>query len=638
MNANAKILKRHAAFSPLSSAVLRKLTAHASVEHFTKGQEIYNEGQPCSAMFLLLSGRCQSRVRFQEGSEREINVYLPGDTFGEGAVISRDHYWTTIRVLTDSFVLRISAADIHSVLQKDSRLQEHFYGRLQRHRSDFRNRPELSSLGRVVTVLRLSPLLDLHGLSEHLAKNLRSDLKRAVLVLNFFSSGHHPEPVLLSDWAADSTAVSGIQRRKMKFDRLDLPGIRSLTVTGDLEEPGPAVSHLISFMSALFRYVLVSIPSGANEALAQACVTQSDHSLAFLLLDEENEAKLHAWQGRLEPGWVTPVLCHEQGLPKQEGRSELRQHRTLILNRSDPRHKMALTGMTRFITRGRIGLALSSGGAKGLAHIGVLQVMEEQGIAADCVAGSSMGACIAALWASGMSGSDIEGLALKLERRFSMLRLVDPVFPPRRGFMKGRAIYRWLKEYLGDLYFEDLPRKLYIVITDMETLEEVVVDSGPILPAVHASMAMPGVIVPPRFQGRHCFDGSVANPLPVSVLQDEGVEHVIAVNTIPNPEDLKQCAYNPDAEEESRQSSGGRLRRHIDYFAEGNLLDTFMRSMHGAQTRVAEAACARADVTLRPVSCDGAWHDFSNPRKYLALGRQAALDQLTALQMLEDDR
>ena len=638
MNANAKILKRHTAFSPLSNAVLRKLTAHSSVEHFTKGQEVYREGTPCTAMFLMLSGRCQSMIRFQDESEHELNVYVPGDTFGEGALMSRDAYWTTIRVLTDSSLLRISRDDVAAALEKDLRLREHFYQMLQRNRHAIRNRPSLSSLGRVVSVMRLSPMLDTHPLVEALAKKLREDAHRSILILHFpVQVSDTVQPELLSRWAGGVSVQREGFHLKVPLKRMS-PGIRILPMHNDVDDPRSALSHVISYASSFFRYVIISIPASTEPGLARACVVQSDHTFALLRPTEHSVARLEEWKTLVQADWLTPVVCREEQSPSVLEMPRLAGCQSLVLDPKDRRHGMGVTGMTRMISRSRIGLALSSGGAKSLAHVGVLQVLEEQGVEPDCVAGSSMGACVAALWASGMSAGDLKDVALKLERRFSMLRMIDPVFPPRRGFMKGRAIYRWLEDALGGLHFEDLPRKLYIIVTDMETLERVVVTSGPVLPAIHASMAMPGVIVPPRFRGRYSFDGSIADPLPVGVLQDDGVEHVIAVNTIPNPEDLKACSFDPSEQRPSRWSPFRWLRSQVDFFAEGNLVDLFMRSMHGVQTQVAEASCARADVTIRPVSCDGSWHNFSQPRKYIEIGRQAALAQVDALRQMEESR
>jgi predicted acylesterase/phospholipase RssA len=143
--------------------------------------------------------------------------------------------------------------------------------------------------------------------------------------------------------------------------------------------------------------------------------------------------------------------------------------------------------------------------------------------------------------------------------------------------------------------------------------------------------------VPVRLDGVTYIDGGIADPLPVDVLSERGMEKIIAVNVIPPPERIR---YWLDAK---REKSGREPRRHwlgrfadnhLNYAASGNILDTMMRAINGAQTRVAEAAAREADVVLRPLSGDAVWHDFTRPQKYIALGRSVAEAQLTELKSL----
>jgi len=182
-------------------------------------------------------------------------------------------------------------------------------------------------------------------------------------------------------------------------------------------------------------------------------------------------------------------------------------------------------------------------------------------------------------------------------------------------------------------------RPLRVVATYLDTLERAVFSSGEVAAAVEASIAIPGICVPVTLDGETFIDGGIADPLPVDVLREMGIEQVIAVNTIPTPERLRQCL---DVERELCEMKplsrfnrfGSTLNRHLNYFARGNVLDTMMRATNGVQTRVAEFASREADVVLRPWNCDSHWHDFNNPRKYIALGRKVAEQSLTELKAL----
>jgi hypothetical protein len=116
-----------------------------------------------------------------------------------------------------------------------------------------------------------------------------------------------------------------------------------------------------------------------------------------------------------------------------------------------------------------------------------------------------------------------------------------------------------------------------------------------------------------------------------------GIERIIAVNVIPTPERLRywlDCQRERNGREPAPSPFGRFLHKHFDYSAHGNILDTMMCAINGAQTRVAEASTREADLVLRPLANDAAWHDFTRPQKYIALGRAAAEAQLTDLKQL----
>jgi NTE family protein len=285
-------------------------------------------------------------------------------------------------------------------------------------------------------------------------------------------------------------------------------------------------------------------------------------------------------------------------------------------------------------------LALSSGAAKGFAHIGVIQVLEENGIEVDVVAGSSMGAYIGSLWNYGHDGAELERLAREMEGRWALWSLIDPVFPPRQGFLRGFAIKKRLMRSIGAARFGDLVRPLRVVAGNLETLERVVFSNGEVATAVHASIAVPGICVPITIDGQAYIDGGVVDPLPVDVLREMGITRVIAVDAIPTPDRIR---FGLQVEREQAKQAESKVRKlfrkvpldqQVNYFARGNLFEILMRSVQGAQIRVAEASCELADLVLRPAICDDRWSDCGNPAKFIRLGREVAekhLEQIKAL-------
>ncbi len=289
----------------------------------------------------------------------------------------------------------------------------------------------------------------------------------------------------------------------------------------------------------------------------------------------------------------------------------------------------------RVARRPSVGIALSSGGAKGLAHVGVIQVLEEHGVDVDVVAGTSMGAYVGALWASGLDGGQLEGLAAVVERKRDLLGLIDPVLPPRRGFIRGRKIRRRLQRSLGDKRFSELPRRLLVVATDAGDFSRRVLDRGEVVSAVMASLAIPGIIVPVRRGGVDYVDGGVSEPLPVRVLEERAAPDLtIAVDVLPALAELHTGDGGaPGRRDRTAWRRGlGFLNRHLNYFARGNLLDILRRSAMGAQIRIVEHSASMADVLIRPTAPSLRWHDYTNWAAYIESGRRAALEAMPEIE------
>lgn len=182
-----------------------------------------------------------------------------------------------------------------------------------------------------------------------------------------------------------------------------------------------------------------------------------------------------------------------------------------------------------------IGLTLSGGGARGLAHIGVLKVLEREGIPIDCLSGASMGGILAAAYAAGYSASDLEDVALDMSRRRSLIHLVD-FAPPNRGLLAGRKLRAYLAKFLSpDLTFADLRLPLALEAVDLDAGREVALTEGSVLQAALATSAFPGVLPPVEWQGRRLVDGGLLDNLPVDLVRGLGAEVVIAVNVGPMP-------------------------------------------------------------------------------------------------------
>ena len=175
----------------------------------------------------------------------------------------------------------------------------------------------------------------------------------------------------------------------------------------------------------------------------------------------------------------------------------------------------------------KIGLALGSGSARGWAHIGVIRALKDAGIQLDCVAGTSVGALVGAVYASGNLDS-LEEVVLKLDWK-QVVYFFDVVFP-KSGLIDGNKVADFVRNHVKEINIEELPLPFSAISTNLATGSEVVIQKGDIIEAVRASISVPGIFTPVRKNGTLLVDGGLVNPVPVSVVRKMGADFVIAID------------------------------------------------------------------------------------------------------------
>lgn len=175
--------------------------------------------------------------------------------------------------------------------------------------------------------------------------------------------------------------------------------------------------------------------------------------------------------------------------------------------------------------RPRVALVLGGGGLRGFAHIGVLRAIEEAGIDAEIVVGTSAGAVVGAAYASGMTPAEISRVAGEVR----IASLIDLV-PSSQGLMRGRSLAGWVDELTQGKPIEAFPRRFGAVATDLSTGEAVLIGTGTAGAAIQASAAVPGMNIPVSYPGGRLVDGGVASLVPVRFARALGADYVIAVD------------------------------------------------------------------------------------------------------------
>ncbi|RAK23254.1 NTE family protein [Anoxybacillus vitaminiphilus] len=248
--------------------------------------------------------------------------------------------------------------------------------------------------------------------------------------------------------------------------------------------------------------------------------------------------------------------------------------------------------------RPKIGLALGSGGARGFAHLGVIKVLEEEKIPIDFIAGSSMGALVAALYASGLG---IERL-YKLAKAFKRNDYID-LTVPKMGLISGRRIKEFIRLLTKGKRIEDLHIPIGIVATDLQKCEKVVFRTGLIADAVRASISIPGIFVPEQIDGRLLVDGGVIDRIPVSVAREMGADIVIAV-------DVSHVKVNEEI---------------------SSIFDVILQSIDILQDELVRHREFASDVMIRPRVEQFSSRAFTHTEEIIAIGEEETRKQLTKI-------
>jgi NTE family protein len=252
-------------------------------------------------------------------------------------------------------------------------------------------------------------------------------------------------------------------------------------------------------------------------------------------------------------------------------------------------------------SRPKIGLALGGGGARGFAEIGVIRALEREKVPIDVVVGTSVGSLIGALYADTGKSLDLEFSALEVTNEdlfdYKALAILSG------GFVKGERLEEFLGGKLKHRDIEQLSIPFAAVATELRTGKTVVFDRGPVIRAVHASAAIPGVFVPVTIDGRIFVDGGVTDPVPADVARSLGAEVVIAVS-IPSAVPAK-TPTNP--------------------------LEVAYHSVTLMAAEIGRLRCQEADVVITPDVGDTAYDDFTRKKQLIEAGEAATLAALPAI-------
>ncbi len=726
------IVKQIPIFSKLKWIELQKIARKSAIQEYKKGEIIRQQGDPPDFFYALVSGRVQAYSLNVHKKKDNVEFIHRGMHFGIISVLTNQTHSLNFEAINDSVVLKISKGDFHDILKSFPSLAIELSQSLsQRVRSHVAGTKSIFES----TIIAIYSPLKGTGSSTYainFAFKLQEQTHKKAILLNIHSgqnssrskegdlkqaAPHWQNAIDLGDIVGDHDKIfNSIMKGQLNIDLLNV-----FFDAGDISLKR-LISPLVSTLVGAYHYVIVDLPNDMDEFVLET-LTQSDE-VHLITFDRRKDLDLtRKVINSLESGLRESFrrerikvivrgmrdksyLSYEEinksidfdvytRLPHIQA-TELKQvvHTegvTFYRCDENSEYAIAIRRIARETGGVMVGLALGGGAALGIAHVGVIKVLEEEGIPVDMVVGSSMGALIGSLWVTGRNAEELKKVALDFGSQKDIWKLFDPfIFPvvgvviaffgailgayfgsrvgaflglafgaffgaalgtvasalvlPTAGLIGDRAILRWLRGYLGKKTFYGVTIPFKVVTYDLTRREEIVITSGDLVDAVRKSIAIPGVLEPVQENGKILIDGGVLNPLPTNILARHGIKKIIAVNVLQSPEhinegqDMKEHELNKGREITFQKSPlkfvQFRLSLMLAKLLTPNIPDVIVQTLQATEYVIAEQSGQQADVLIHPDLTGINWFELWRVNDLIKSGEEATRRVLPQIKKL----
>jgi NTE family protein len=507
-------------FKDLPPAALSRLLAAARRRRFTAGETVVGEGTTPAAVYVIEHGTASVWAADWQGREQRMGLIGPGETVGETSLFTGQPSPITVRALTDLEALVVGDAELHRAAAAHPEVYRKVGAIVSRRLEQVsRQTAERPRGGLTVLSERGAPPLLAYALACSVAWHTR---RPTILVA--LTEGTVSTPLAgLATAVPAARTVGGSSGAHLMVLGATVAGLEALPAT-------------LAELCRQYDHVLVAGPSEVTElpdliGATGPSGTERSHRAAHRVVMAGTQPPpgtpaggrpghtICGWTGAGR--WARPDADGVLRVPALRAADEEALGKGLLPPGTPA--GAALGWAARDLAGLKVGVAFGSGGARGFAHVGVLRALERLGVTADFVAGTSVGAGVAALYAMGYDANGV--LETLLDVGTSGFRLD----PRSTGLLSDTVLREHLRALGGEKNIEDLRIPLGVVAADLVSGQEVVFRSGPIGPAVLASMSIPGLF-PAQCMGPYTLvDGAVLNPLPSGVVSEMGADRVIAV-------------------------------------------------------------------------------------------------------------
>jgi len=667
-NNKLALLKQIPIFQGLNWFEVNRISRHVEIFGFNKGDIICKEGAPADAFYALVSGRVYSYSLDHSGQKQDVDFILRGMQFGIISTLTGENHSRTYEAINDSVVIRINKDSFSQLLKSTPKLavalSQSLSHRIRSHVTHTKNTQES-------TIISVYAPVQGSGSSTYatnLALSLKEQTDKKILLLSLSSDKTEERPDLANIAGDHHSILNTITKGVLAVDLL--------SVKFDSQDT-TLISRISQFVSALvndYRYIVLDLPNEMDDVVMKT-LTQSD-IIHLVSLDNERDLdttrhvidrlseqlkeRFHAERiqviisgvnidNKLSPQDIKELLNYDVFLflphlePTEFVYKKIIPGFAFVEVDAKSEYAQTIRRLSRQISKVMIGLALGGGAALGMSHIGIIRVLEREGIPIDVIVGSSMGALIASLWAVGYTAEEMEKFGREFENKSGILNILDPTFPVA-GLVGGEGIRLWLKGKLGNKTFHDVKIPLRIVVYDLFHRKEIVLGDGLLVDAVCKSIAIPGVINPVMEGKQMIIDGGVLNPLSTNVLTDMDVKKIIAVNVLQSPEEVDWSQKKEDENlvkyfalpfsKHPFKYVGFRLGRIMSKTFTPNIADIIVRTLQATEYLIAEQSAKQADVLIHPDLRGIQWYELYEVNELIKRGEEAAHKNLPAIKAL----
>ena len=632
---------------PLFSSIPRD-QLHEIAEQFKpvfseKGDIICRMGDPGDSMYIIKSGSVGVYSE-QEGSEIFIAALHRGEFFGELALLTGNPRIATVKVILDAHLYRLDKDSFDQLMQKSPSialyLTRHYAHRFAVSNQYTLNEPLPNFFAVMSTHHGLGKSHFIYSLSYHLV----AESNKKVLIVelgkkvskkleNYGLEGSRcPDPELIDSFPRQYSDILNEAwfRHSCGFMVFLLPKIRDDRYWEQMEKNLPL---LMDLLMKHFQFVLFSIPTEPGP-LDERVLRLCDRVLLLMkntrdALPEVKEKVSYIGNlcgerlDRIKAG--VSHLQGERGIPRDVLGAELGLaetpavwvHKTAsaLADKIDTEKRFpvqAPRALARELGRVRLGLVLGAGGARGWAHLGVIKVLEEEGIHIDMIAGSSIGALVGCAYAKTASiKASIKMTIDEFPTKFQAKKKIFDYTIPIHGIIRGAKVLRMMRKGLQNADFLDLLIPLYVMAVDFHTGEEVLIEKGDVSEAVRASMSIPGIMNPALHGGRWMLDGGLLHPVPVDVLIQKGADIIIAV-----------CV------------EGRKYQRFMAIGRSPSIIDVLSRTISIIHSQATGDFAQKADIVLYPELYEYQWDEFHRGNELMRAGAEVCRKHIDEIKQL----